>query len=417
MKEEEIHAIWAGLKFERLGLKTTQKQAVKILQLGHYNLNQGPDFLDARLLIDHLQHEGHVELHLDGDDWYRHQHHLDPNYNAVILHVVLHKSKVPPRRQDGTLIPELVLGKILRNPKGHGKMNQKLACASLGERRLAGLDPDWVEAMGRERLQQKLNGLSNRLEYLKWDWQQLIWEELCRSFGGPVNGLSFWEMSQVASWRIVRKYQFKLDALKALLLGVSGLLEGRPLDEGQAQLKMEWEFLREKHQIQPLYALLKKHRMRPASMPVVRIGMLAAVARAHVPLVQFLEPSTHASWLNIQIESQRGRKLGHDQKFNALANVFWPISQLYQEKEGKHSSSQFWESQLKALPPEDNKKIRLFVPLGFEASNRLQSQGLIHIYQHYCQQLRCLQCPYGSQVLGREMLAMEPCLLPKWQCA
>ena len=74
---------------------------------------QGPDIRDAVLQFAPAHPDaaegritGDVEFHVRCSDWYAHQHHTDPRYNNVILHVVLIVDSVGPvLRQDGQVIP------------------------------------------------------------------------------------------------------------------------------------------------------------------------------------------------------------------------------------------------------------------------------------------------------------------------
>ncbi|HLQ11391.1 MAG TPA: DUF2851 family protein [Ktedonobacteraceae bacterium] len=74
---------------------------------------QGPDIRDAVLQFAPAHPDaaegritGDIEFHVRCSDWYAHQHHTDPRYNNVILHVVLIVDSVGPvLRQDGQVIP------------------------------------------------------------------------------------------------------------------------------------------------------------------------------------------------------------------------------------------------------------------------------------------------------------------------
>ena len=74
---------------------------------------QGPDIRDAVLQFapGHAgtppeRVTGDVEFHIRCSDWYAHQHHTDPRYNNVILHVVLlFDSAGPVLRHDGYAVP------------------------------------------------------------------------------------------------------------------------------------------------------------------------------------------------------------------------------------------------------------------------------------------------------------------------
>ncbi len=67
----------------------------------------GPDVRDAVLLSpSKARLVGDIEFHTQASDWKTHQHHLDPRYNQVILHVVLRCDDPQPTiRQDGSSVP------------------------------------------------------------------------------------------------------------------------------------------------------------------------------------------------------------------------------------------------------------------------------------------------------------------------
>jgi hypothetical protein len=82
---------------------------------------QGPDIRDAVLqFVSEKAGEtagcvtGDVEFHIRCSDWYTHQHHTDPRYNNVILHVVLiFDSAGPVLRQDGHAVPVCSLNDLV----------------------------------------------------------------------------------------------------------------------------------------------------------------------------------------------------------------------------------------------------------------------------------------------------------------
>ena len=88
----------------------------RLLFAGRPGGNAGPDIRDA-VLQDVSSNEafsrredwrltGDVEFHIRTSDWVRHQHHLDPRYNHVILHVVLvYDDPLPTRLQNGGFVP------------------------------------------------------------------------------------------------------------------------------------------------------------------------------------------------------------------------------------------------------------------------------------------------------------------------
>ena len=79
----------------------------RVLYPGRRSARAGPDFRDAILRGDDGRRVvGDVELHLRAPDWYSHSHHADPNYNGVVLHVVLRpKPGSDTRSRSGDSIP------------------------------------------------------------------------------------------------------------------------------------------------------------------------------------------------------------------------------------------------------------------------------------------------------------------------
>lgn len=67
---------------------TIDGNTICIVTKGTRNINEGPDILNAMLQINDKFEIGDIEFHLDAADWYRHNHHKDPNYDKVILHIV-----------------------------------------------------------------------------------------------------------------------------------------------------------------------------------------------------------------------------------------------------------------------------------------------------------------------------------------
>lgn len=84
--ERHIQAMWLEQKYFR-SLKTSDGQPITVISPGIWNSSAGPDFLKAHLLIGQEEVRGDIELHLSNDSWYQHKHHLDNNYNNVVLHI------------------------------------------------------------------------------------------------------------------------------------------------------------------------------------------------------------------------------------------------------------------------------------------------------------------------------------------
>lgn len=67
---------------------------VRVLDFGTWNRSTGPDFLRAEVEINGQRVRGDIEIDPTAQDWENHGHGANPNFNQVILHVVLHP--LPP---------------------------------------------------------------------------------------------------------------------------------------------------------------------------------------------------------------------------------------------------------------------------------------------------------------------------------
>ncbi len=86
--EQLMQAIWAHQLLSPNGLRLVDGRMLEILDSGRWNHGAGPDFTDAKILIDGEVLNGDIELHLDAADWMHHGHDRDYDYNGVVLHVI-----------------------------------------------------------------------------------------------------------------------------------------------------------------------------------------------------------------------------------------------------------------------------------------------------------------------------------------
>ncbi len=94
-REPFLQAWWAQRLWSPGRLRTATGATLEVLEPGWLNRGAGPDFTEARLLIDGREHWGDVEVHLHEDEWWSHGHADDLAYGRVILHVVLQRGSRP----------------------------------------------------------------------------------------------------------------------------------------------------------------------------------------------------------------------------------------------------------------------------------------------------------------------------------
>jgi hypothetical protein len=105
-----LHYLWREGKLHNAYLQTEDGRSLSIIFPGWYNRSWGPDFSEARIVIDGIECFGDVEIHVSEASWQKHNHHQDSAYNRVILHVYFKKDGLPAVDQMGREVPALFMG-------------------------------------------------------------------------------------------------------------------------------------------------------------------------------------------------------------------------------------------------------------------------------------------------------------------
>ncbi len=181
LSEHVIQKIWLRQDFASSGLKTVSGKVLTVKNPGHWNRLNGPDFKNARLLLDRKPLSGDVEIHFNVSDWHAHQHTANPAFDQVILHVVLHedyKSSPPATTNNGYEPEVLYLLPLLNRDLEDYAMDEALLALEQVE------DLEWVsnflekpeierrqiiEAQALKRWRQKVKFAAKRLKKTGWD--------------------------------------------------------------------------------------------------------------------------------------------------------------------------------------------------------------------------------------------------------
>jgi Protein of unknown function (DUF2851) len=180
MAERVVQKIWLRGDFDRSRAVLADGRTLAVRSTGAWNLLGGPDFRDARLVIDGREITGDVEVHFHVADWRAHGHEADRAYDHVALHVVL----FPPgagepaaRRGDGREIPALVLLPLLHRDLEEYASDDALEAITARDewQHLAELAAwpaaelqELLQAKARERWRQKVHFAKLRIARLGW---------------------------------------------------------------------------------------------------------------------------------------------------------------------------------------------------------------------------------------------------------
>ena len=241
--EKLMQYIWQHRLFDHTKLVTTDGRKLRIIDNGQLNTDSGPDFFNAKISIDGCVWAGNVEMHRRASDWRRHNHHLDPAYDSVVLHVV-EVADTPVYRTNGEEIPTLVLSCSPSFRSDYETLVSHSSSQSCAPH-IAELGPivlsDWISSLAIERLQSKSQRLHDWLDLYKGNWEEVCYVVVSRSMGFGINSDAFERLARSLPLRFMQKHADSLSQVEAFLFGQAGLLaEGEcPGDDYYARLVNE----------------------------------------------------------------------------------------------------------------------------------------------------------------------------------
>jgi len=314
-RERHLQCLWADPHLRPTELKTSEGEPVYVEHPGSWNLEAGPDFHNAVLLVGKGKRRisGDLEIHIHPAGWKQHGHASDPRYTNVRFHIV---------HFQGIEIPGLIqipLQETLATNPRFSFENIDLTAYPYsipsGDFPLHGMHPDqkidWLESAGEERLRLKAERFAFAMQSKEPD--QLLWEELMAALGYKNNKAPFRQLAARLPLARLRALATTPNEAYALLIGLSGLLPANPDPAWDAEtpgfIRTIWDFwwrqsteLKEQALEKSAWTLAG---IRPANHPIRRF-MAAAHYAFRIPklakhkkqLTEF-EPNywnTHISW-------------------------------------------------------------------------------------------------------------------------
>lgn len=421
MKEDFLHYLWKYQLLDIVQLQTTKQESVTIVFPGTHNYDAGPDFLNARIEIENQTWVGTVEIHLKSSDWYWHQHENDPNYDAVILHVVWDHDVEVFMKNEQT-IPTLELKHFVSDHllETYRKLAQTPMQWIPCEQQIHSVDTfirkNWLERLYVERLERKSVLIQAQLKQTQNNWDAVLFWLLAKNFGLNKNGDAFFQLAKSIPFSVLRRESYNAERLNALLFGQAGFLEERIEDAYFITLKKEYDFLRIKYNLQPM-AKQQFHffRMRPSNFPTIRMAQLAALfsqshqlfltlmkAKSAEAIYGLFDISLNGFWKShytFAKESKKSNKKLTKSFIDLLMiNTIVPLQFAYQKVLGQSDEHQLI-SLLESLKPEKNTIISKFEALQIPVENAFDSQALLELKNNYCTPKRCLECAIGNELL------------------
>ncbi len=429
--EQLLHYCWKHKLWQHTPMETTDGRMVEVIDPGLANSHSGPDFFNAKVIINGTLWVGNIEIHDRSSDWYLHGHDKDVHYNNVVLHVVGDADR-DVMTEEGHYLPQLVLNvpqTVRENFEELLHTDAYPPCYKIIPSLTRLTMHSWLAALQTERLEDKTVAIEERAKMAGQSWEDAFFQTLVRNFGFGINGDAFEEWSHHIPLQQVGKHRDNLFQIEAMFMGQAGLLElsaiperyqQQALNEGYfARLRKEYQFLAHKFSLKPMdVSLWRFLRLRPQNFPHIRIAQLANLYYSRRCSLSTLLECQHLADIRDMLETQvtpywethytfgsesvRNRKHLSVTSLRLITiNTCVPMLFAY----GRHSQKETLCDRafdfLEQLPAEENHIIRMWKECGLEVSTAGDSQALIQLKRQYCDRRDCLHCRIGYEYLKR----------------
>ncbi len=420
--EELLHYVWKHKLFALKPQQTTDGQSVEIIDPGLANIHAGPDFFNAKIKINGVLWVGNVEIHQQSSDWFRHNHHQDPAYDSVILHVASQIDAFPTR-SNGEAIPQMELQYPAYITANYGQLlreDRYPACHDL----IRGLSSfflhSWLSSLQIERFEAKTEQIQKRLEMCGQDWENAFFITLARNFGFGVNSDTFELWATTVPLAAVNKHRDSLFQIEAIFFGQAGLLQEPPIDTYTENMSKEYQYLRQKFGLMPSHECHWRFlRLRPGNFPHIRIAQLACLYHRSQGLLsqlmeteslkdirELLKGGTSEYWVFHyifgEVSHPQPKSLSESSINLLIINTVVPFLYAYGKHKAKEELCLRAGKFLEELKPENNYIIRMWQECGLKACHAGDSQALIQLKKNYCDLKKCLYCRIGYEYLKME---------------
>ena len=268
-----------------------------------------------------------------------------------------------------------------------------------------------------ERLKRKNDSIIDIYRNEGQSWEQVFHVLLFRFLGAPANTSAFETLARRAPYTVAKLYLRTPSRLEALLIGASGLLDLYPNDQYTLNIRTEFEYLSEKHNIRKMHpSEWVTERIYPYNHPVLRMAQAAAIlsqpafgiecilgCRTAEDAERLLCREASDYWTTHFRPSTESegiiKRLGRDKAYILAINAIAPL----QFSHGSYINSDRLRDRalnlLDGLKPENNIKVRCWRNNGLLPRSAFETQALIQLGDEYCRRQRCRECPVGLQIV------------------
>ncbi|UCD09091.1 MAG: DUF2851 family protein [Dehalococcoidales bacterium] len=449
INEKQFREIWQRREITEQKLIAENGMTVRIVYPGRPNDGQGADFRDAVIITDRELRTGDVEFHLKSGDWRGHQHHLDPVYNRVILHVVKqHNARTGTVLQNGYEIPTVVIDDnsgVLSMGKGTLSKEQSsigISCLNFTGYASNKLLEQKLDSAGKNRFFEKSERFYSEISSIGPG--ESLYRGIMEALGYSGNKGAFMELARrIPLGFLEMKKENKITDetyfvdLQCLLFGTAGFLTGENIErlcsagldrELVAQMMVSVQYMDMNDVMSPRSWRL--FRIRPCNSPFRRLAAMSylllkyrrkGLLESMLDLIDSVSDSAKPRELEKELVVSAGRTsyLGKNRAAEIIVNVLLPFTFAYGEYNNEPELSEKALALYTNYPGlEMNSLLRHMIrQLGFEKSavkTAIRQQGMIHIYKNLCTQGRCHDCELSKFKAGCDIQG-QPVYLPGFE--
>ncbi|MCX6177518.1 MAG: DUF2851 family protein [Bacteroidetes bacterium] len=431
MKEFGLQRIWEKLAFQPQYLATDNGQPLQIINQGEWNNQNGPDFLNAEVVINGIHCFGAIEIHVNASDWYLHNHHTDPRYNGVILHVVWQNDR-PCFTQSKDPIPCIsIKSRVSKLNLTQFNSAPSLPCDQQITAISESLLTQQLQLALTQRTQGKMERLIHAHNQLNQDWWLTALYAFMSAWIGKANQHNCIDICKSVKKSLILRAKSEIEII-AYLLGTSGLLAITNHDVYTKSLKKTFEYQVLKFDVISLdYLQWNNRQVRPPSFAPIRLAQFGSwLFQIKGELSQFFNPPNQETIDSINKEGFQSNLSEYWDKHYELGT----LSEKHNSNNGKEHAKKvilnglipLWNTLAKethkpefqiaakqlgsAIPSETNtttKKMSAFHRCKPPKSNSEWSQSLIAQHQLYCKSLKCAQCLIGDAIINVPFMKQE----------
>lgn len=288
--ERHLQCLWFDARYRPAVFRLANNETVTVLDPGEWNLEAGPDFLNAMVLVQPggRRIRGDVEVHVHPTDWDSHGHCKDKVYDSVIAHVTWFSGSAAKTLPQSTLSLSLVepitarldlsLDDIDLKAYPHSVLPETPRPCEAYLKNNPSRARDMLQAAGQYRLQSKASRIRTRLAQ-SGDRHQVFYEEFMAALGYKNNQQAFRGLARLVP--VVQLKGLSREAACAKLLAVAHLLPSPDVaadEEARQFIRNLWDIAwKQGDELLPSDLEWHLHNSRPQNSPVRRIAAAAAL--------------------------------------------------------------------------------------------------------------------------------------------